>query len=70
MIAKILANGAVVLLTCLGSTATAHGNPSAFGALSCGCREAALPGSPASVRAVNDGIRQGLASVPPGAPVQ
>jgi hypothetical protein len=70
LIAKFLVSGAIVLAPCVGSAVPAYADPSVFGVLSCGCQEAAPPGSPARMQNVNKGIQQGLASVTPAAPVQ
>jgi hypothetical protein len=70
VITKILLSGAIVLGAALGLAAQASADPSVFGNLSCGCREVAPADSPVLTDKLNQGIQQGLSSLPSAAPVQ
>jgi hypothetical protein len=71
MITKMLVSAAIALGFCVGGAALASAesdpvgtDPNAFAALSCSCREAAPPGSPALTEEMERGIWGGLSASP------
>ncbi|CPR11979.1 hypothetical protein BN971_03272 [Mycobacterium bohemicum DSM 44277] len=70
LISKAILSSAIVFGTCLGLAAPAAADPSVFGVLSCGCADVAPADSPVRTDRVNQGIRQGLSSLPAASPFQ
>jgi len=70
LISKVILSSAIIFASCLGSAAPAAADPSVFGVLSCGCADVAPADSPVRTDKVNQGIRQGLSSLPTASAVQ
>jgi hypothetical protein len=73
MIAKVLGTAAVVALANLGAAAPAPADPGSFSEISCSCQPTLpqllpfLQSQPAPDNPIDQGIRQGLSDMAPGA---